>query len=467
MNPDEVLEQAKGVLERNQKDEHTIPAEGLYPHQWLWDSCFIAIGLRHYDLERAKREILSMLRAQWTNGMIPNMIFAEGLNRKADQHAWRSWTNPNAPDGIATSGITQPPMLAEAIVRLGEKMPLAERRTWYQTVYPALLSYHQWLYNERSPHKEGLTLQIHPWETGLDNTPPWMRELHEHEFPFWVRVATTPPFRNIVDFFRRDTKFVAPGQRLSTFEALALYSVQHRLRRKNYDIDRILKHSLFAIEDLTFNSIFIRANQQLKAIAKAINRELPEDLLENIKKTEHALDLLWDAYSEQYYSRSFVTHKLIKEQSIAAFMPLYAGSITKERAAQLVKLLQDEHSFATKYPVPSVPLNSQYFKSHNFWQGPVWINTNWLIADGLRRYGYDELANIIAGKSVELVAKNGFYEYFSPLDGTPAGAKNFSWTAALVVDFLSDNIKIAPQETKVPQDTAKKETAAETATAVS
>jgi hypothetical protein len=35
-----------------------------------------------------------------------------------------------------------------------------------------------------------------------------------------------------------------------------------------------------------------------------------------------------------------------------------------------------------------------------------------------------------------MVAKSGSAEYFDPLNGEPAGATNFSWTAALTVDFL-------------------------------
>jgi len=73
--PAVLLEQAKEVLANNYRAGHTVPADGLYPHQWLWDSCFIAIGLSHYDIERAKQEILSLLKGQWSNGMVPHMIF--------------------------------------------------------------------------------------------------------------------------------------------------------------------------------------------------------------------------------------------------------------------------------------------------------------------------------------------------------------------------------------------------------
>lgn len=432
---------AKEVLENNLRGGFTVPAEGLYPHQWLWDSCFISIGLRHYDIDRAQSEILSLLRGQWTNGMLPHMIFARGHEHYRDRSAWQSWLNPLSPDNVSTSGITQPPMLAEAARKIGEKLKQPERRSWYKKVYPALLAYHQWLYGERDPHSEGLVLQIHPWETGLDNTPPWMKELREHRLPLWISIAEKKPFRWVVNLLRRDTRYVAASQRLSAFEALAFYSVQHRLRRKRYEIDKILAHSLFAIEDLTFNSILIRANDHLRHIAKDIGKDLPDELVESMRKTESSLETLWDEQSGEYYSRNFVTHNLISEPSIATFMPLYSGAITKERADELVKLLHQKRTFAPKYPVPSAPVNSDWFKQHHYWQGPTWINTNWLIIDGLKRYGFDDEATTLTEKSLELVKKSGFYEYFSPLDGSPAGSKNFSWTAALAIDLLNQGPK--------------------------
>src|SRR4051812_18957204 len=146
MNEMQLQAEAKKVLKQNDRGSHTVPAGDLYPHQWLWDSCFIAIGLRHLDVERAQSEVLSLLRGQWTNGMLPHIIFSQDRRYKADRNAWRSWVSPYAPQGINTSGITQPPMLAEAIVRIGEKMEWPERRQWYRLVWEPLLKYHQWLY---------------------------------------------------------------------------------------------------------------------------------------------------------------------------------------------------------------------------------------------------------------------------------------------------------------------------------
>ncbi len=434
-NPD-LLAQTKAVLEMNDRGNYTQPAHGLYPHQWLWDSCFIAIGLRHLDVERSKTELLSLLRGQWRNGMLPNIIFRDDPQYRADRNIWRSWLSPFAPNDIMTTGITQPPVLAEAVVQVGKKLAWPERRQWYRMVYPALVAYHQWLYNERDPHGEGLILLIHPWETGLDNTPPWMAEMHEHLLPLWIRVIEKTRFDRVINLFRRDARSVPLDQRFSTIESLALLDIQRRLRRKAYDINKILDHSLFAIEDLTFNSILIRANTHLREIAKSLREDLPGALGASMAKTEKAFNDLWDPYSGQYYSRDFITHRLLKTPSIATLLPLYAGSVTKERAEQLVRLLENDQAFGPAYPVPSVPLNSFWFQPKLYWQGPAWVNMNWLIIDGLRRYGFDDHAAALRETTLEMVAKSGSSEYFDPLTGEAAGASNFSWTAALAIDLL-------------------------------
>lgn len=435
MDEKELLGKAQAVLKQNNRGKWTVPAGDLYPHQWLWDSCFIAIGLRHLDIERAQTELKSLLRGQWSNGMIPNMIFRAIDHRR--ENRWRSYISPYAPHNVATSGITQPPMLAEAIVQVGQKLHLPERRSWYRQMYPALLRYHEWLYADRDPHNEGLIILLHPYECGLDNTPPWISELRKHSMPMWVRLVEKLRLDWAAKLVRTDTKFVPVEQRMSNVEAMAFWAAVRRLRRKAYNSEAILSRSLFAVEDLVFNCILIRANLQLKTIARDISHKLPESLLQKMQKTEAALEQLWDETSGQYYSRSFVSHKLIEEPTIATFLPLYAGSISQERAEHLVKLLKSK-TFNLKWPVPSVPQSSDFFNPLKYWQGPTWINTNWLIIEGLKNYGFDEEAEILKQRTIGLVIKSGLWEYFSPLTGTPAGAPNFSWTAALTIDLLKN-----------------------------
>ncbi|MBX4190501.1 glycoside hydrolase [Candidatus Saccharibacteria bacterium] len=430
---DKLIEDATEILKNNDRGGWTVPAGDLYPHQWLWDSCFIAIGLRHLDTERAQTELRSLIRGQWSNGMLPNIIFAGNERRHID--LWRSWVNPFAPSGVATSGITQPPMLAEAVERIGQHLKLPERRSWYKEMLPPLTRYHEWLYADRDPHHEGLILLLHPYESGLDNSPPWISELRKHSMPWWISLMEKLKLDVVVNFFRRDTKHVPPGQRMSNTEAMAYWAAVHRLRRKAYNSEALISRSLFAVEDLAFNCIFMRANECLKEIAKTAGHELPPNLVDGIERTKNAFEQLWDESSGIYYSRSFVSHKLIEEPTIASLLPLYSGVISKNRAQELVDQLK-KPGFDTDWPVPSVPQDSNYFNPFKYWQGPAWVNTNWLIIDGLTRYGFLAEANALRDRTLEMVDKGGFYEYFNPLNGHPAGAANFSWTAALTIDLL-------------------------------
>ena len=439
MKHDELLAGAKSVLKYNDVGKWTRPAPDLYPHQWLWDSCFTAVGLSHYHVRRAQQEILSLFRGQWSNGMLPNMIFTDAKGHHSPE-MWDSKQSIYAPDDIATSGITQPPLVAEAVVRIGKQLSAEDRRKWYKKVWPNLLAYHEWLYRERNPHAEGLVVLIHPWETGLDNTPPWMRMMHQHQKPLWIKAIEVTRADRLIEKFRKDTRQVPPDERMTTLEGLMLFSVVRRLRRKQYETNRLLLHSHFIIEDLFFNSILIRANTLLLEIADEIKEDIPAATLSFMHRASKALEDLWHEDNEMYYSRLFITREHIKEPTIATLLPLYSGAITKKRAQQLVNMLKNDDLFNSNFPVPSVPLNSNYFNHRRYWQGPAWLNTNWLIIDGLVRYGFTEEAQELKTRSLQMVEKSGFSEYFSPIDGYGAGISPFSWTAALTIDLLSTHI---------------------------
>lgn len=435
----DVLDQAKNVLAQNDRGAYTVPAGDIYPHQWLWDSCFISIGLRHLDVDRAQVELESLVQGQWANGMLPGIIFSDDPKHRREHNLWQSWLNPHAPSGVITSGLTQPPMLAEAVVQIGEKLKMPDRRSWYKKMYPHLAKYHLWMYKERDFFGEGLISLLHPYESGTDNSPPWIIEIKAHAWPWWLKIIETLKFDIVVNLVRRDTKHVPPGQRVSNIEAIAYWAELRHIRSKAYDSKTILNNKpKLALEDLTFNCIFIRANKHLQEIAKTLGETIPAEVLSKMQKTEEALELLWDEQDGNYYSCSLISKDLVREPTIASLLPLYAGCVSKDRAEHLVGLLKKRSQFKASYPAPSVPLSSEYFDDLKYWQGPTWVNTNWLIIEGLRNYGYKEEAEKLKDQTIKLVAKNGCNEYFSPLSGEPAGAANFSWTAALTIDLLKN-----------------------------
>jgi glycogen debranching enzyme len=113
-----------------------------------------------------------------------------------------------------------------------------------------------------------------------------------------------------------------------------------------------------------------------------------------------------------------------------------------------VKPLVEEHllnnkEFYLAYPIPTVARSEPSFlpappviaREPIIWRGPTWINTNWYLIKGLQRHGYDQEAQKLIERTVDLVKQSGFREFFNPYTGEGYGAKSFSWST-LVVDLL-------------------------------
>jgi glycogen debranching enzyme len=91
---------------------------------------------------------------------------------------------------------------------------------------------------------------------------------------------------------------------------------------------------------------------------------------------------------------------------------------------------------ATTWMVPSLDPRHAGFLPTNYWRGPIWINVNWVLYHGLRRYGYHDLAGTLRRSMIELPRRSGFFEHYDPTTGRGHGAERFAWTAALVLDLL-------------------------------
>jgi hypothetical protein len=428
---------ARKVLQRNRQGTWTCPSITAYPHQWLWDSCFIAIGVARYDPQRAAGELRALFRGQWENGMLPNMIFNDGRTDLGSRRIWNSKKNPHAPRAVATSCITQPPLPAIAARRVAGALPEPDGESFLGELFPKLVAYHTWLYRERDLHDTGLITLIHPWECGLDTTPPWMEAMARMPLPWWLRIVVRLHLARAVRAIRNDTRYLPAAQRPSDDDGLRMLVLATRAKRHDFRLESMPSQSSVLLEDLAFNSIFIAANRSLELIAAELDRPLPSDLQRHFRRTDEALEQLWDERTGQYYSRDAVTRELIQLPTIATFLPLCAGAPSPARAERLIELLRDPTRFWPRYPVPSVPIDAPDFQEARYWKGPTWINVGWAIVEGLLEYDNDELAEDLRLLMLGLVEHAGFSEYFSPLTGEGFGADDFSWTAALAIDLLA------------------------------
>ena len=124
---------ARAVLAKNDLGTSTKPAPQLYPHQWNWDSAFIALGYAHYNENRAMQELRSLFKNQWENGMVPQIVF----NPRALGHYFPEPDFWQVPGGRLTSGITMPPLHAVACHHIYEHARNREKaRRRQQTISP-------------------------------------------------------------------------------------------------------------------------------------------------------------------------------------------------------------------------------------------------------------------------------------------------------------------------------------------
>src|SRR5439155_18592252 len=113
---------------------------------WLWDSGFLAMGLAYTVPPRAKEELLRLMESQHTNGMVPHVVLRNELKFSRIKH-FIFWGNSQTEDhnGLRTSGITQPPVIATAARVVAEHLSdFEERQRFLSGICGKLVRYHEW-----------------------------------------------------------------------------------------------------------------------------------------------------------------------------------------------------------------------------------------------------------------------------------------------------------------------------------
>jgi hypothetical protein len=409
-------EEAVAILRGNDRGTYTVPTKGLYPFQWNWDSCFTALGQSHYDMDRAWTEIETLFAHQWDDGMVPHMVFHEPAPTYfPGPDVWG--TGRETP----TSGITQPPIAGfavRALYRRSGKTFGARARA----LLAKLDRYHDWFYRTRDPRGEGLVAIIHPWES-RDNAVDWDEG--------FARVPTD----GVAHYVRNDTKHADPSTRPSKEHYdRYLWLVQH-FRGLGWDLSRTHEASPFQIVDPGFNAILIRSCLETAALAEQLgDAAIAERNRAWAARGLDALDTLWSHAHEQYMPLDRVGGKLLDSPSIGGLIPVFApipAGRSRAIAATIHKLGQH-----VRYLVPSHDPRDRRFDVKRYWRGPVWHVCNYVIVDGLRAAGETAVADRVVADSLALISESGFAEYYDPADGSPLGGGRFSWTAAMVLEFL-------------------------------
>ncbi|MFC4504850.1 MULTISPECIES: MGH1-like glycoside hydrolase domain-containing protein [Streptomyces] len=423
---------ATAVLEGNWTGTSTVPSHRLYPHQWSWDSAFIAIGLRHVSPLRAQTELATLLDAQWGDGRIPHIVFNPSVPLDAyfpSPDFWRSSTAgraAGAPRTVQTSGIVQPPVHALAAWLVHRADPgLSRARGFLARVYPRLAAWHRYLLHRRDLGGGGLVSVVHPWEQGMDNAPSWDAPL--------ARVAPAPAR----SFRRADLAHGAPEDRPTDLD----YGRYVRLATDYRDAGYADGGGEFAVEDPAFNALLIASEHALAHIAHELGATATARHARAERLTAALVDRLYDPAEGMFFCRDVRDMEgdgLIRERGVSGLVPLLLPGLPREVVAALVSTLRGPHfgvGTATRL-VPSYDLLGEAFDPHRYWRGPAWFNTAWLLERGLRLHGRPAEAQALREAALDTALTSDFAEYVDPYTGEACGATGFSWTAALTLDLL-------------------------------
>jgi hypothetical protein len=213
----------------------------------------------------------------------------------------------------------------------------------------------------------------------------------------------------------------------------------------------------FEIEGVDLASYLVRELRAMAVIADHLGQK------EDVKSfNDHAdqvvkliNDTFWDEKDGIYYDRNEKKNELVRVKSATNFMPLFAGAATPERAKRMINdHLLNTNEFWLAYPVASyAKTEPDYYQgSHNRecnWRGSTWAPTNYMIFQGLMRYGFTDVARDLASRLFEMaVVKNPVLrEYYNAETGEGMGQTLFwGFTALYYGMILECNLKYDASE---------------------
>jgi hypothetical protein len=358
---------------------YTSPSPGHYPWQWYWDSCFTAITWRHFDPERSRRELESLLGAQQSDGFIGHTIFWDRPLTGGRRFTY----NVTRGDATMTASI-QPPVLAWAYQQaLGD--PREE---------PRLARQHDWLAHHRDLDGDGLLWIVQPDESGLDASPQFD--------PIWRHRAHGLP--GFVRLVARNRRY---GYDLAAIDRAGGPVCCEVATNVLYNLSRLA----LGQPSLT-DTLVERCYDERRGLFLPLARPQPSH---RIPATVAALTPLALPDLPEHIGRRLIEEHLLSAQAFWPPVPVPSVSLM-------------EPSFRVR--------DTGMLHQLRYWRGPSWVNASWLCWLGLRRLGYRREAAELARRLAATILRSGLREYYDPFTGAGMGARRFGWST-LILEMLA------------------------------
>ena len=357
-----------------------------------WDTFFNALLTSLEDPAQTASGIKAILLAQTPDGLVPNMASGNG----------------NTPDR------SEPPVGAYGTWKVYQR---THDRALLEWAYPRLLKWHQRWFNDRGDgqpwrdgNRDGLLewgsdrgsttsvggrghLQAAKWESGMDDSPLWDEAVYDpHTYTL--------------------------------------------------NLDSVDLNSLYALDAECLSKIALILGKDDDA------RKLDADY-DRMKQNVRAK--LWNENDGIYEDRFWDGH-FSKHLAPANFYPLLAGIATPAQAKRMIEdhLLNPKEFWGT-YVAPSIARSDPAFQGQFYVRGNIWPMINYLLYEGITRYGFDHVALEFAQKNYNLFmnewnASQLSSEQYYAWGGTGGGHPQYTWGALLCLIALEQYIDVNPWE---------------------
>ena len=227
-----LINKAQKTLLGNRRKGYTLPTNNkLYPAQWNWDSGFIALGYSYFNLNFAFKEINTLLNGQWKDGMVPHILFHNKSTKYFPNHT--VW---NCGNKIASSGITQPPIIVSILKEILYNNQISKtQEKKIRTIVKKLKKYLNWFIKFRDPKKKGLVSILHPWESVYENSSICDEPMDK------VKIEKNLKYK------RGDIKVVNPEQRPLDKDYDRYVTIKNHLKVNKYNPAKLYNISKFNV----------------------------------------------------------------------------------------------------------------------------------------------------------------------------------------------------------------------------
>jgi len=212
-------------------------------------------------------------------------------------------------------------------------------------------------------------------------------------------------------------------------------------------------------EAVDLNVMLVKEARALESMALELGEKNEAKIWEKdaLTRQKKINEIFWDEETDFYYNVDKDDHDFtykkkndLKREEIIGFLPLWAGIVSKERAEKLVAKLTDPNKFWRKYGVPSLSADDPYYNPKGYWNGPVWVEWDFFIVDGLIQYGYDDLARelverVAANMIAQLKKDHNLWEFYSPDDQWAGYHKTYIW-AGIINRMMMDVMELDNEE---------------------